>query len=143
MSSPATTARSTLIDLLVAEFGPDQFAVRPDRLDKALGYDCAVIGVYPVREMPNPRDRLELLTTLQVQVFGHWNPETDPNEVVDPVTAEAWAWRFRQMIANYKQTGTSDVWWFQLDTIDYQNDPTGNITRFVATVTARGGNPTK
>jgi hypothetical protein len=126
--------------LLSAEFGPDQFAVRPDRLDASLGHDGAVIGVYPVREMPNGSNRMELLTTLQVQLFGNWYHETDPNEVVDPSTVEAWAYRFREMIANYKQTGTSDVWWFQLDGIEYPNDPTGNITRFVATVTARGAN---
>lgn len=141
MSSPATSARLILIDLLSTEFGDDNFAVRPDRLDKALGFDGAVIGVHPLRERPNPADRLELMTTLQVQLYGHWNPQTDPNEIVDPVTVEAWANRFRTMIGAYTQTGTSDVWWFQLEEITYESDPTGNCTRFCATVTARGSNP--
>lgn len=140
MSSPATAARTTLISLLTAEFGSEGFAIRPDRLDKSLGFDGAVIGVSPVRERPNPQDRLELWTTLQVQLFGNWNPQTDPNEIVDPTTVEAWADRFRSMIGNYKQTGSSTVWWFQLDGIEYDNDPTGNCTRFTATVTARGQN---
>jgi len=141
MSSPATTARNTLITLLSAEFGPDNFAVRPDKLDKSLGFDGAVIGVYPIRERPNSRDRLELQTTIQVQLYGHWDPQTDPNEIVDPSTVEAWADRFRTMIGSYTQTGTSQVWWFQLDEIVYENDPTGNCTRFCATVMARGANP--
>lgn len=141
MSSPATAARTTLMTLLEAEFGPDQFEVRPDRLDASLGFDGGVIGVAPDNEQPNPSDRMELWTGLTIQFYGYWSPETDPNEIVDPSTVEAWAWRFRQMIANYKQTGTSDVWWFQLDSIEYGDDPTGNCTRFVASVTARGANP--
>jgi len=126
--------------LLEAEFASDYFAIRPDRLDSSLGHDGAVIGITPVREQPNPADRMELWTTLQVQVFGAWNPQSDPNEIVDPTTAEQWAARFRQMIADYTQTGDSTVWWFQLDAIEYTNDPTGSCTRFVATVTARGAN---
>ena len=141
MSSPATAARATLIDLLTTEFGSDNFAVKSDRLDRSLGIDGAVIGVSPVREVPNSANRLELLTTLQVQLFGGWSPQTDPNEVVDPTTVEAWAARFRSMIGSYQQTGTSTVWWFQLDAIEYSTDPTGNCTRFTATVTARGDNP--
>lgn len=142
MSSPATAARTALIDLLVDEFAADSFAVRSSRLDASLGHDGGVIGVSPLREMPNPSNRWELWTTLQVQFFAPWTPQTDPNEAVDPTPIEAWAWRFRQMIDQYQQTGTSDVWWFQLDTLDYGTDPTGNSTRFTAQVTARGENPT-
>lgn len=142
MSSPATQARSILIDLLADEFGPDYFAVRPGKLDNSLGFEGAVIGVFPVRERPAGNDRRELQTTLQVQLFGNWNNQSDPYDIVDPAVVEGWAWRFGQMIANYTQTGDSTVWWFQLDSIEYQNDPTGGCTRFVATVTARGDNPT-
>jgi hypothetical protein len=142
MSSPATKVRSTLITLLTAEFGPDYFAVVPGKLDNSLGFDGAIIGVFPIRERPAGNDRLELQTTLQVQLFGNWNAQTDPHDIVDPAIVEGWAWRFGQMLANYKQTGDSTVWWFQLDSIDYQNDPTGSCTRFTATVTARGDNPT-
>ena len=141
MSSPATAARTTLITLLTTEFGADNFVVRADKLDKSLGFDGAVSCVCPLRERPNSRARLELQTTIQVQLFGHWDPQTDPNEIVDPTTVEAWADRFRTMIGGYTQTGTSRVWWFQLDEIVYENDPTGNCTRFCATVIARGDNP--
>jgi len=141
MSSPATNARLVLMSLLEEEFASDNFAIRPDRLDGSLGHDGAVIGVYPVREQPNPSDRMELMTTLQVQLFGAWTPQSDPNEVVDPTTAEQWAARFRQKIADYQGVGDATVWWFQLDGIEYVTDPTGNITRFTATVTARGANP--
>lgn len=140
MSSPATAARSILLTLLSTEFGSEGFAVRGDRLDKSLGFDGGVIGVSPVSEMPNPRDRLELMTTLSVQFFGAWSPETDPNEFVDPTAIESWAYRFRGLIANYKQTGNSAVWWFQLNGLNYEPDPTGNCTRFSAVVVARGEN---
>ena len=129
------------MDLLEAEFGPEHFAVRPDRLDTSLGFDGGVIGVSPDSEQPNPADRLELLTRVTIQFYGPWNPETDPNSYVDPAVVEAWAHRFRMMIADYTQTATSDVWWFQLDGIDYGDDPTGNCTRFIASVLARGSNP--
>ena len=141
MSSPATTARTTLLTLLSNEFGSEGFAVRGDRLDRSLGFDGGVIGVSPVSEVPNSRDRLELLTTLSVQFFGAWSPETDPNEFVDPAAIESWAYRFRALVASYKQTGTSTIWWFQLNSISYEPDPTGNCTRFIASVVARGENP--
>jgi hypothetical protein len=129
------------MQILRDEFEPEGFVVRPDRLDISLGFDGAVIGVSPDSEVPNGADRMELLTGLTVQFYGHWNTETDPNDIVDPTTIETYAWRFRQAVANYRQTGTSDVWWFQLDSIEYGDDPAGNCTRFVAAVTARGANP--
>jgi hypothetical protein len=141
MSSPATAARKTLIGLLQAEFGNEGFAIRGDRLDPTLGFDGGVIGVAPDREAPNSNNRMELETVLCVQFYGPWSPETDPNEVVDPITIESWAWRFRLLIANYEQVGTSDVWYFLLDELEYGDDPTGNCTRFVASVVARGENP--
>lgn len=141
MSSPATTARSTLMSILETEFGSDNFAVRADRLDNSLGFDGAVIGVSPVREVVNATNRTELQTTLQVQLFGAWSQETDPYEIVDPTAVEGWADRLRRAIGAYQQTGTTDVWWFQLDRIEYSDDPTGNCTRFTATIMARGQNP--
>jgi hypothetical protein len=129
------------MDLLQTEFGSEGFAIRSDRLDTSLGFDGGVIGVAPDRESPNSENRIELDTVLTVQFYGPWSSETDPNDIVDPVTVEAWAWRFRTLIANYQQTGTSSVWYFQLDDLEYGDDPTGNCTRFIASVVARGENP--
>jgi hypothetical protein len=130
-----------LVNLLQAEFGSEGFAIRSDRLDISLGFDGGVIGVAPDSEIPNGSNRLELDTTLTVQFYGPWSEQSDPNEIVDPITVETWAWRFRMLISNYQQTGTSSVWYFQLGDLEYGDDPTGNCTRFIASVVARGENP--
>ena len=140
--SPTTQAREHLIDILNTEFKSDRISVRPGFTDNSLGQTGLVAAVYSIGEEPNPDDRLALMTTLQVEFLSIWEPDPDVDRVVDPATIESYAHRFRTAVADYAQTGTSDIWWFQLEELTYETDPTGNYSRFSARFTAYGHNQT-
>lgn len=141
MSAPSTTARQTVQSIISDEFSAERISVRPGFLDTSLGQYGPCAGVVPVSEEPNPDDRLQLITTLQVELYAMWEADPDPERIVDPATIEDYAYRFRTALGDYQQTPTSSIWWFRLDELTYDADPTGNISRFVAVVSAYGQNP--
>lgn len=141
MAVPETVARNALIAMINAEFTADDIAAVGDRLDTSLGQDGAKVGVSPLRSGPNTKQRLELLTEIQVQFYNRWDADGDPDRVVDPSVIEGYADRFRRAVDSQQPAGTPDVWWFTVERIDYPHDPTGNKTRFEALITAHGQNP--
>jgi hypothetical protein len=60
----------------------------------------------------------------------------------DPRKITALAERFKEALkrANTAHMGTDRLWFFDIDTVEYPADPTGNRTRFVATIRAQGTN---
>jgi len=141
MPSPTTQARQHIQDILNAEFKTERISVRVGFTDNSLAQYGLVAAVYPIREEPQPDDRLALLTTIGVDFLTIWEPDPDVDRIVDPATIEGYAYRFRTALGAYQQTGTSDIWWFQLEELTYETDPTGNISRFNAVVVAYGQNP--
>jgi hypothetical protein len=140
--SPTTQAREHLIDILNTEFKSDRISVRPGFTDNSLGQTGLVAAVYSIGEEPSLEDRLALITTLQVEFLALWEPDPDIDRVVDPAVIESYAHRFRTAVAAYQQESTSDIWWFQLEEVTYEADPTGNYSRFSARFTAYGQNTT-
>lgn len=141
MSSPSTVARTALQTLLNAEFAADNIVVRSDRLDASLGQEGTVVGVSPVREYADGANRLHLLVEMRVQFYGRWDADGDPGRVIDPAKVEAYADRLRRAVGAGHPAVSADLWWFDLIEVTYPADPTGNITRFEATVLAHAQNP--
>lgn len=131
-----TDARNLLIAQLTAAY--PEIELRSDRLHGSLGDEFAIIGVYPERTIAEAKNKLVNEINIIVQFFGKYEKKVDRQQSVDPGVIEDQAEVFRQLLAGDPRS--ADVWWFELMRLDYPPDPTGNITRFVAYVTARANN---
>lgn len=142
MAAPETEARNALIDLLETEFSSDGFAVQDDKLHESVGFDGTLLGVYPERSVAGPGNRFVNDMELKVQFFGAYDKQVDPFQAVSPSIIEDFAHRFKRALHDSSpDPNTGKVWFFVLDRIEFPDDPTGNKTRFVATLKARGNNP--
>lgn len=137
MTPPETEARAALFTALQSVF--PAIDIRNDRLHASLGDTAPVIGVYPDETPANPREKFVNEMRIIVQFFEKYEKIVDRQQTVDPAKIEKSAEEFRKMIKSVDPK-TSGVWYFELTRIQYPPDPTGNITRFVAQVTARGNN---
>lgn len=131
-----TEARTILISLLETTFAPVE--VRADRLHASLGDEEPLIGVYPAETRPEPRNKLINEIQLIVQYFGEYELKVDRNQQVDPSFIEGKAEEFRNILASNPRS--AKVWYYDLTRLEYPIDPTGNITRFIAHLTARSDN---
>lgn len=139
-TSPMTTARAKLVDILSTEFAADNFQVLGDRLHKSLGIDGKTrIGVSPLDENPVSNNRLITPYRVFVQFYGAWKDVIDPTQIVDPTPLEDYAERFKQALIG-NDPDTNSTWFFRLDRLTYPEDPTGNMTRFEADVSCFGEN---
>jgi hypothetical protein len=138
--APETIAREALIEALRMEFAAEQFPVMDDKLHASLGEARTVLGVFPERSVSNSNDKYMTQFELVVQFYGKYNLEVNREETVSPSTIESFAERFRQSIREGVDPRTGQVWYFDLQRINYPDDPTGNKTRFEAFITARGNN---
>lgn len=137
--APETEARQHIKTILETEFAGDGFLVQDDRLDESLGLQGGRIGTSPVVSRPWTRNENVLAMEILVQFYGKWRNKVDPNMKVDPAIIETYAERFRSAIRG-NDPKTSGVWYFQVSQVNFVNDPTGNKTRFEATVMAIGTN---
>lgn len=138
--APETEARHALIASLEATFAVDQFPIRDDKLHASLGDQGTVIGVYPERSTASPANNYVNEYEIIVQFYGKYNLEVEREQSVSPSTIEGQAERFRRSIREGVDPRTASVWYFSLLRVAYPDDPTGNKTRFEATVLARGNN---
>lgn len=124
------------------EFAAEGFQMIPDNIHEALGRDRVAVGIAPVEERPNMRNRLVAEHYVEVKFYGLWTDEIHPDTVVNPYTITGYAERFKRALRTAKANdpGTGNVWFFDVDRIQFPNDPTGNKTRFVATIRAYGNN---
>jgi hypothetical protein len=141
VTAPETEARNAIVEILQDEFGDDGFLIRQDRLHASLGHERTVIGVYPLRSQPGPGNYEYQESEIVVQFFGRYKLDIDPEQKVDPTPIETYAERFRRAIQSADFTSSGRVWYFNLLSVEYPPDATGNITRFVATIRAYGNNP--
>lgn len=140
VTSPMTTARNALLARMHDEFGGDGFTVVADKLHKSLGRDGTTrIGVSPIQETPLSSNRLVVGYAMLVQFYGKWTDKIDPALSIDPTAVETYSERFKRSLKGH-DPNTDTVWYFLLTDLTYPDDPTGNITRFEAKVTATGSN---
>lgn len=137
MSAPETEVRTRLIALLENEFAADNVDVRDDKIHDSLGQTAPVAGVFPTAGDEDPRTVITQRTTVMVQLFRQWDKEIDPEQTVSPAGIEDWAHRLRKAVqADGSFLGDEGLWFYRVTRIEYPPDPTGNITRLLATVQA-------
>lgn len=138
--APETEAREALVRLLETTYSEEAFRVRSDKLHPSLGDEGVVLGVYPDHTRHDSRNALTSEMNLVVQFYGSYQKQIDRNMVVDPAKVESYAERFRRALKSQPFSASPAVWYFMLEDLAFPLDPTGNITRFVAKLKARGNN---
>jgi hypothetical protein len=142
VTAPETTVRARLIALLEKEFEDDGVTIRSDRLHESLGTEAPVGGVYPAQAGENPKNGVILESTVHVQLFRRWTAEVNPKQAVDPGAIEEWAERLRRACQDDNEAvGDKYLWFYSVIKVEYPPDPSGNISRLLATVLARAQNP--
>lgn len=138
-TAPATEQRQAVQAILTTAFPAAE--ILPGKLHPSKAQDHMTIGVYPGSEAESQRV-LDQTTVVYVQLFLPWQKKVDPEYVVDPTPLEAAAQAFREafLAGTHPRAGTTGVWDFRLVAIDYGDDPTGQRTRFLATVQGMGLN---
>lgn len=133
------TALKTIID---GEFAPEQFVAIHDRLHESVGHDRTAIGISPESWRPSSRNRNLKLTLSLVQFYGRYDLEIDPLQTVNPITITNYCERLERAINTQQAStpGSPEVWYFDVESVDFPQDPTGNKTRFHMVVLARGEN---
>jgi hypothetical protein len=137
--SPYVTAANVVEQIILDTF--PGVPVLHDRIHDSLGWDAALIGISPQRETAS-NDRNVLHTLLEVRYFDLWDKEIDPTQTVDPriITAKGEEFRSACRRVGANVPATAETWFFHVEEITYPLDPTGNNTRFIATVRAWGQN---
>lgn len=138
-SSYAAVAND-LKTLLDTVFAPEGIEAIHDNLHAALGEASPVLGIAPMRDTPKPGQEVTEEHWVEVKFFDRWKKEITPATVIDPRIIAAKADRFKNAVRENNNPGTGQVWFYKITNVDYPNDPTGNKSRFIATVLAYGNN---
>lgn len=143
VTAPETAARQRLKTLIEAEFAAESLTVLDDRLNESRGQDGATAATFPGAATENPRNGLVLDTVVFVQLFRRWSNDLDPAQTVDPGSIEEWAERLRRAVRADLDSlpGSEHLWYFRVQKVEYNPDPTGNISRLLATVVVEAQNP--
>lgn len=142
VTAPETKVRERLITLLTTEFKAEGIPIEDDKLNESLGQTGPIGAVYPAAAVEQPGQGFVLNTTVYVQLFRQWSNDLDPNEKVSPKVIEEWAERLRRACEKQLNVGSDEhVWYFRVARVDYPPDPSGNISRLLATVFVDGQNP--
>jgi len=131
-----------LESIINTEFAPEGFTAQKDKLHDSVGHKGTRIAIYPEDDLVNPGNMLVQDSTVTLQFYNQYTLKVDPNQAVDPSVITNYAERFRRRLefVNMPGTGSARVWFFDLTRIAYPDDPTGNKTRFIATIRAKGNN---
>jgi hypothetical protein len=139
-TSPSMTVRNLLVEVLRDEFSTAELSdVRHGKLHPSI--QGPIAAVYPVEEGEGRRV-IDQDTLVAVQVYLKWSERVDPRATTDPTTIEAYAERFREAVytATHPYAGSAGVWDLRVLRVVYEDDPTGQRTRFTAFVQAMGQN---
>lgn len=142
VSSAYNTMADQLKVIIDAEFADLGITAEHDNLHESLGRDRREIGIAPIEEAPPLGNGVALQVLAEVRFYDFWKQEITPTTSVDPRIVAEYAERFRRACreAIYTDPTSGSMWYFDVTRITYPNDPTGNKTRFVATVRAYGNN---
>jgi len=133
-------AANQLETIVNAEFGADGVIVRHDRIHPHMGADSNhYCGISPMSEGEGDNAGL-WRSQMMVQMYKAYDPQIEPYQSVDPRVIAGWAERFREAARTQLGVNTDDCWFFRIVEITYPSDPTGNATRFHATVLVFGNN---
>lgn len=111
-----------------------------DRVHEAVGYKGPRIGIAPIRQPMNSRNKLVQETWIEIRYMGQWNKEITPDQTVDPRIVTEAAEALLNAIRMTDVTASGEMWYFNVEQVEYPPDPTGNHTRFYVTLRAWGNN---
>lgn len=139
---PYAIISASIKSIIATEFAAESITARDDKLHESLGLEGVEVGVSPIRQVPMARNEAVLETWVLVQFYMIWEKLVDPATQVDPMLVTAMADRFRRKVESVQATtpGSNDSWYFSVQGIEFPDDPTGNKTRFEATVKGWGDN---
>lgn len=142
MTTPPEQAVTTAVKTIFANtFASEGWTLADDRLLRAAGKDGTEAAIYPVTSLEKATQVQELIVTVTVQLYLAFDPEPNEDYVVDPNVIIGYADRLRRAFQSHSSGNTDDLWWLRLTGVTYPVDPTGNVSRFEATVEAHCSNP--
>lgn len=142
-TDPFTLIATALKQIIETEFAAEAFTVVFDNLHESLGRTRVDIGVAPIADEVRASNKVVQETSVELKFYDLWPQQISPETVVNPSRITGFAHRFREALRNargFTDPQTGEVWFFSLERIAYPNDPTGNKTRFVATIRGLGNN---
>lgn len=135
------TVLKTIID---TEFAAENIVATFDNIHESQGTKGICVGIAPIEDLVQPTNHLVQETMIEVRFLDLWKKEIDPKTVINPTRITAFAERFRAALREagngITDPGTGQVWFFQLLKISYPDDPTGNKSRFFASIRVWGNN---
>lgn len=136
------TVATALQQIIETEFQPEGYTAIRDKLHESLGRARTAIGIAPSEDRVRETNAVVQETFVEVRFYDLWTQEISPDTIVDPALITGYAERFREACrrSNATDPGTGQVWYFDVVRITYPDDPTGNKSRFHATVRAYGNN---
>lgn len=142
MASAYETLATALKAIIDTEFVQEGFVAVHDRIHESVGSERTSIGISPERWIPTPQNRNVKLTYVLVQFYNRYQLDIDPEQVVDPLVITNYAERLERAIQTQQAStpGTGEMWYFDVDSVDFPQDPTGNKSRFHMVVLGRGDN---
>lgn len=142
VTSPETALRHRLISVLTTEFTAEGVKFLNDKLHDSLGQKAPIGAVYPNVTAEMVGQGLVEDTTVTVQLFAKWKREINPEETVSPDLIEEWAERLRRACRadGLGAPGNAHLWYYRVLKVEFPHDPSGNITRLLATVQSSSQN---
>ena len=145
MSAPETDSRARVKQAVATAFSAEGWTAGDDRFGRSKGmgepHDQASISVTPLyaRERLNKAWLLDI--GILVQFYLGYDAEPDETIVRDSTVIEGYANRLRAQFAGAgARVDTGDAWYLRWTGVEYPVDPTGNITRFEATIIGEAKN---
>lgn len=142
MPSAYSVVAAAVKGVIDAEFAAEGITAIHDRVHASNGWKRPIVGISPESQTPRSGNEFLLDTRVLIQFYNTWDKEIDPEQVVDPRTITDYAHRLMQAIESQQASyaGSSQVWYFKVENVQYPNDATGNKTRFHMTICAYGDN---
>lgn len=136
VTSPYEAAADVLKTIIDGAFSTEGWVAEHDTLHPSLGEEATRIGIAPDADTPRSNNYVMNEIRMMVQFLGQYELDVDPEQAVDPRIVTRYAERFRRACQADDTPGDQHFWFFNIERITYPNDPSGNKTRFYATVCA-------
>ena len=140
-----TASRTAIKNLISTVYTTEGWTAGDDRFGRSKGKDqaedVAAISVTPLYERERPGQAEILDLGILVQFHLGFAAVPDENIVRDSTVVEGYGDRLRAAFAGAGcRVDDGDAWYLRFTAIDYPVDPTGNITRFEATIVGEAYN---
>jgi hypothetical protein len=138
--SPYRIAANGLKTIIDTEFTAEGIVATHDHLHESVGWDGKYAAISPDYERPEAGNFAALGVWIKVQLYLNWDKEINPFQAVDPRIIADYGQRFREACRDASLTYSGEFWFFNVMDLRYPHDPTGNKTRFEASIKAWGEN---